>query len=89
MAKFVDVEVLKKQDFQDYSKTDVEHAIDNCPSADVKEDKLGVWVFDKENDSYKCSLCNGEALCDSSGRGYVLQLLSSYCPYCGAEMEQG
>jgi hypothetical protein len=44
MAKFIDVEVLKQQDFQDYSKTDVEYAIDHCPIADVIETETAVSV---------------------------------------------
>jgi hypothetical protein len=44
MAKFIDVEVLKQQDFQDYSKTDVEYAIDLCPIADVIETETAVSV---------------------------------------------
>ena len=35
MSRYVDVDILKKQDFQDYSDTDVEYAIDHCPTADV------------------------------------------------------
>jgi hypothetical protein len=33
--RYVDVDLLKQQDFQDYSNTDVEYAIDHCPTADV------------------------------------------------------
>ena len=39
MSRYVDVDVLKKQDFQDYSNSDVEYAIDHCPTADVVEVK--------------------------------------------------
>ena len=35
--RYIDAELLKQQDFQDYSKTDVEYAIDHCPTADVVE----------------------------------------------------
>lgn len=35
MKKYVDIEVLKQQDFQDFSNTDVWCAIDNCPIANV------------------------------------------------------
>ena len=35
MKEYVDVKVLKQQDFQDYSREDVEYAIDYCPRADV------------------------------------------------------
>lgn len=31
MRKYIQVSVLKQQDFQDYSNTDVEYAIDHCP----------------------------------------------------------
>jgi predicted glycosyltransferase involved in capsule biosynthesis len=31
MKEYIQVSVLKQQDFQDYSKTDVEYAIDHCP----------------------------------------------------------
>lgn len=41
MSRYVDVDVLKKQDFQDYSDSDVEYAIDHCPTADVVEVKHG------------------------------------------------
>ena len=39
MSRYVDVDVLKRQDFQDYSDSDVEYAIDHCPTADVVEVK--------------------------------------------------
>jgi hypothetical protein len=35
MAEYVDVALLKSQDFQDYSDMDVQYAIDHCPRADV------------------------------------------------------
>ena len=31
MREYIQVSVLRQQDFQDYSKTDVEYAIDHCP----------------------------------------------------------
>lgn len=31
MKEYIEVGTLKKQDFQDYSNTDVEYAIDHCP----------------------------------------------------------
>lgn len=86
MKEYVDVEVLKQQDFQDFSNTDVMHAIDNCPRADVEPMRHGHWikVFPRRmgrNATYKCSVCK--------------KLRSSYyndvaewdhCP-CGAKMD--
>lgn len=54
----------------------------------TKEDTVGKWVFDEKADAHKCSLCGEEALCDAFGTGYILQVLSSYCPHCGSEMDQ-
>lgn len=31
MREYIQVSVLRQQDFQDYSNTDVEYAIDHCP----------------------------------------------------------
>ena len=49
MKKYVEVEELKSQDFQDYSKTDVEYAINNCPKANVVE---VVRCFDCQNGDF-------------------------------------
>ena len=37
MKEYIDVQVLKQQDFQDYSREDVEYAIDHCPRAAVEQ----------------------------------------------------
>lgn len=47
MANYVDVKVLKQQDFADYSITDVEYAIDHCPRADVVD---SAWAKALEKD---------------------------------------
>lgn len=49
MKEYVDVEVLKQQDFQDFSNTDVMHAINHCPRADVEPVRQGHWILDAEH----------------------------------------
>lgn len=49
--------------------------------------KHGRWELDEKSDSIKCSECGKDALIDKIGVGYVIQLCSDYCPYCGARMD--
>lgn len=44
MPKYIEVEELLRQDFQDYSKTDVENAINSCPAADVAPVTHARWI---------------------------------------------
>lgn len=79
MKEYVDVEVLKQQDFQDFSNTDVMHAIDHCPRADVEPVRHGHWAKVKENIygwKYACSVCNG-----------LTKKATFGCPRCRAKMD--
>ena len=85
MKEYVDVQVLKQQDFQDYSKTDVQYAIDHCPRADVVPRKYAEWVFvppyyPYESDKYRCSCCKSEIRADEK---YKMK----FCFSCGARMK--
>lgn len=64
MKEYVDVQVLKQQDFQDYSNTDVEYAIDHCPRADVAEVVRCRDCIKRNTPDcamyYKCSVCGGQ-----------------------------
>lgn len=60
------------------------------PSADVRPERHGRWVsweeagnFIPSPDRYECSICHdaAERLCNG------FDLLSSYCPNCGAKMD--
>lgn len=79
MKEYVDVEVLKQQDFQDFSNTDVMHAIDNCPRADVESVRHGCWIvgmdFSDGTGAFICSLC-----------GHAEKWNEPYCN-CGAKMD--
>ena len=82
MKEYVDVEILKQQDFRDFSNTDVMHAIDNCPRADVEPVRHAYWIphrtiirspFAK---NYNCSECGHESFEYPS------------CPFCRAKMDK-
>ena len=71
--------------------------IENAPTANIAEVKHGEWK-DKyggkyHNKLYVCSLCGEKAL-----HGYYMnelyqvkdrQVLTDYCPQCGAKMKEG
>lgn len=90
MKEYVDVEVLKQQDFQDFSNNDVMHAIDHCPRADVEPVRHGHWV--KTN---TCMYVNGEKqiikCCSECGEAAPYNALGNpFYParcYCGAKMD--
>lgn len=61
--------------------------VDDAPTADVVERKVGKWINDKG--LYKCSACNelwtvGWACCIPIKQMYKEV---RYCPHCGAKME--
>lgn len=83
--RLVDADELKEtviNDFdnlQAYFPKDFIKEIDNAPT--VEERPQGVWLAHADYD-FICSNCNTRALEMSD-----LPYLSSYCPFCGAEME--
>ena len=74
IKKYIDAEILKQQDFQDFSNTDVFNAINDCPAAKVRKITVGKW-----NDEFNCSNC-GVKIYDK--RYWVY----NFCPNCGASM---
>lgn len=89
MKEYVDVEVLKQQDFQDFSNTDVMHAINHCPRADVEPVRHGHWVYigkDKTDSIFACSEC-GRCIKNRSYESMlVVKVRFPYC-HCGAKMD--
>ena len=54
-------------------------AVDEQPTADVRENVRGEWIFPYEDKKYKrCSAC-GKTF-------YSIPSTSNFCPNCGAEM---
>ena len=59
--------------------TDCGTIFDDIPTADVRENVRGEWVFPYEDKKYKrCSAC-GKTF-------YSIPATSNYCPNCGADM---
>lgn len=64
--------------------------LDNIPAADVRPERHGKWVSWEEAGNYipspnrhECSVCHDCAQFLVNG----IELLSSYCPNCGAKMD--
>lgn len=51
----------------------------NRPVADVEEIRHGQWMFDTRTIVPRCSVCGEDAIAET---------ISSYCPHCGAKMEE-
>lgn len=64
--------------WRDYAKLQM----DSLPAADVREVKMGKWIWDDEG--YHCSECFYHAYGEA---GEILSGNWQYCPNCGASME--
>ena len=53
--------------------------------ADYRKQSVGEWLHDTKWDTFYCSICDESALNDC----YEHQILSGYCPHCGAKMGGG
>ena len=95
--RYVDANLVKEALLgwdEDPSDEDLEYAIDNIPTANVKEEKHGYWKckYDEElgETEVTCSVCgdsrdiNG---CHVSIHDEPLYDEDIYCPRCGAKMD--
>ena len=58
-----------------------EIAIDNVPTADVRENVKGEWIFPYGDKKYKrCSVCGSVF--------YSIPYNTNFCPNCGAIMDE-
>lgn len=102
MSRFVGIDALgigpaNPDVFQDKAYADGWNAVikilDNClkniPTADVAPVRHGRWL-EYENDAdrgyHYCSHCKRQAINYSDG-GVITEVLSPYCPNCGAKMD--
>ena len=51
--------------------------VDGCPTADVTEVKHGYWIYERQDDMFKCSKCGG----------YAVRNDYPYCMWCGTKMD--
>lgn len=86
MSRYIDAEKLCFEILEKYGistggndVTEIYGMIINQPTADVRENVRGEWVFPYEDKKYKrCSAC-GKTF-------YSIPATSNYCPNCGADM---
>lgn len=85
MSRYIDADKLKeliRQEPTDGMFTnEILAAIDEQPSADVRPERHGYWVYHRDihGISYFCSNCT----CGVSDTG-----TESYCHYCGAKIDK-
>ena len=103
MARYYDLNILAelikaRADMLIEGKQEYYHIagwLDKLPSADVAEVKHGEWRdrYNNKHDNhlYECSACGGKALYEfyenELGQTKLKQVLSNYCPNCGAKMD--
>ena len=72
-------EELKHSGYCNNNWLDIEMYINNQPTADVRENVRGEWIFPYGDKQYKrCSAC-GKTF-------YSIPATSNFCPNCGADM---
>lgn len=65
----------------------VKSLLSKIPSADVVEVRHGEWVRNVLfNGTHTCSVCGNDPIHYDGSTGYV-EVLSDYCPNCGAKMD--
>ena len=89
MAEYIEREALIKDIENDsmtvlFDKTSAIHHVKNQPSADVAEVRHGKWDHDI------CSVCGrvNPTITEDFCGNYMSKALT-YCPNCGAKMEDG
>lgn len=84
--RYIDAEKLCFEILEEYGistggddVTEIYGMIINQPTADVRENVRGKWIFPYEDKKYKrCSVCRKTF--------YSIPATSNFCPNCGADM---
>lgn len=96
MSEYIEREALRKFAKKTTDSTEVKFtccypywqfnkAINDMPAADVAPVRRGRWRAD--HGSCVCSECGGAAIGREEDHGGFDNLLTRYCPNCGAKME--
>lgn len=75
------LEMYSDKTMPSYFKFDIAKII-NTLLTDAQEVRHGHWVGDF------CSICGKDALCDCDKYEIYGTIHSSYCPHCGAKMDE-
>ena len=84
-------ECANQWDFVIIPKCDLVKRAERLYEKGYRKQSEGEWVFNKEKDEFFCSVCNAEPLIDPHfiGIDYGIEILSDFCPWCGAKMKGG
>lgn len=93
MSRFINVDNIKitgstyvdENDDIYVALSDVRNAIQLTPTANVKENIYGKWIFDDEG-YVRCSICHQKAPILSQYQDEPITSMTKYCPCCGSEM---
>lgn len=62
--------------------------IAELPTADVAPAAHGEWIPNESDRHHHCSVCGEDALCKEDWQFLdCVEILSEYCPNCGAKMD--
>lgn len=75
MKEYVDREVVHRIIDSERSKEQMLAMLENTPTANVRENKPGEWIWNERCTDYTCSVC-GEHFDNNT----------NFCPNCGADM---
>lgn len=67
--------------YETLMKYEIQDILEDLPSVTAQQ-KMGKWLYNKKEDSYKCSLCGFPCHKDNLGA-----IPTKYCAGCGAVME--
>lgn len=90
MSRYIDAEKIEYEEMLyprgngNYEECHIAYRdqIDDIPTADVRENVKGEWIFPYGDKKYKrCSAC-GKTF-------YSIPSTSNFCPNCGAQMVRG
>lgn len=82
MNRFIDPQKIHYFKLANGEKVATKESIDKIPAADVQEVKHGHWFKPSEMSENICSNC-------IKSTKTLFGVLSDYCPYCGAKMDEG
>lgn len=74
--------------FETLMMYEIADVVEDAPAADVAPVVKGIWKDYGGADAgfHYCSECKAQAF-NYEDDGQILEVLSNYCPYCGAKME--
>ena len=83
MSRYIDADKLKEElkhsGYCNNNWLDIEMSINIQPTADVRENVRGEWIFPYGDKKYKrCSVCGSVF--------YSIPYNTNFCPSCGADM---